>query len=370
MKKKLTAALCVVCLLLGLAVPVLAASVLGDADGDGKLSPEDARIVLRVSVKLDDPGAYADLMDVDGDGKITAEDARLVLRRCVGLESSFPAEERFAPPLEDVNLNVSVAAPRALLYDVAGNRLLFRKNIDEKTAPASLIKLLTALTALAYCAPSQVCTVGDEIDLIAEDSSVCPLEKGWRLTLEQLLHGMLLPSGNDAAYCTAANVARIVTGAPAPAMAVSYFTIMMNQTAKELGMTDTYVTTPDGYDAPGQYTTARDLLTLARAALQNDVIVGVCAKNSVSYTMNDGTAVTWKSTNRYLNPTDKYYDSRVFGLKGGFTDDAGCCLIAACAQNGRKYIAIIMGTDTFEARYDCATTLMNAAALYQAGILK
>ncbi len=361
--------ICVICLLFSFAAVGFAASDLGDADGDGKLLPEDARIVLRVSVKLDDPGAYADRMDVDGDGKITAEDARLVLRRCVGLEESFPAESFLAPPKEDVTLNVSVAAPRALLYDVADNRLLYQKNIDEKTAPASLIKLLTALTALEYCAPSQLCTVGDEIDLIAEDSSICPLKKGWKLTLEQLMHGMLLPSGNDAAYCVAANVGRMVTGA-APAMAVSYFTIMMNQTAKKLGMNDTYVTTPDGYDAPGQYTTARDLLTLSRAALRNDLIVGICGKSSVSYTMTDGTVATWKSTNRYLNPSDTFYDQRVYGLKGGYTDDAGVCLIATCRQTGRDYIVIVMGVESFTERYDMATLLMNSAAMYQTGILR
>ncbi len=367
MLKKWIAALCAACLLFTFAAPVWAASSLGDADGDGTLTPEDARIVLRVSVKLDDPGAYADRMDVDGDGRIAAEDARLVLRRFVGLETRFPADTALEPPKEDVNLNVAVGAPRALLYDVSGNRLLFQKNIDVRTAPASLIKLLTALTALKYCSPNQICTVGNEIDLIAEDSSVCPLQKGWQLTLEQLLHGMLMPSGNDAAYCVAANVGRIVTGATY-SQAVAYFTLMMNQTAKELGMNDTYVTTPDGYDAEGQYTTARDLLTLSRAALQNELIAGICAKSTVSYTIR-GVNVTWNSTNRYLNPADKFYDKRFYGLKGGYTDDAGVCLIAPGRQTGRDYIGIVMGVESFTDRYDMATLLLNTAAMYQAGII-
>lgn len=366
--KKWIAVVCTLCLLFALALPAMAVSSLGDADGDGKLSPEDARIVLRVSVKLDSPGAYADRMDVDGDGKTSAEDARLILRRCVGLENRFPAEPAFDPPKEDVQLPVSINAPRALLYDVTGNRLLYKKNIDVKTAPASLIKLLTALTALKYCAPTQICTVGNEIDLIAEDSSVCPLQKGWQLTLEQLLHGMLLPSGNDAAYCVAANVGRLVTGATY-AQAVSYFTIMMNQTAKELGMKDTYVTTPDGYDAQGQYTTARDLLTLSRAALQNELIAKICAKSTVSYTLANGTKVTWNSTNRYLNPSDTFYDQRVYGLKGGYTDDAGVCLIATARQTGRDYIVIVLGVESFTERYDMATLLLNTAAMYQAGLI-
>ena len=362
--KKATVVICLLCLLLSLAVPVGAAAVLGDADGDGVLSPEDARLTLRASVRLDVPGANAGQMDVDGDGRVTSEDARLILRRFVGLESAFPAEDTLSAPKEDVAIPVRVSAPRALLYQAEGNRLLFQKNVDERTAPASLIKLLTALTALKYCAPTQPCIVGDEIDMIAEDSTVCPLEKGWRLTLEQLLHGMLVPSCNDAAYSVAANVGRVVTGAGTPKLAIAYFTIMMNETAKELGMKDTYVTTPDGYDAPGQYTTARDLLTLARAALQNEVVAAICAKSGVTFTMSDGTVATWKSTNRFLNPADSLYDARAYGLKGGFTDEAGCCLIAAFEQGGRHYVAVVLGAESFTERYECAAELLNAAIAY------
>ena len=365
--KKATVFICLCCLLVTLAVPVHAA-LLGDADGDGVLSPEDARVTLRVSVKLDDPGANAGQMDVDGDGRVTAEDARLILRRYVGLESAFPAEGKLLAPKEDVQITVSTPAPRALLYQAEGNRLLFQKNIDERTAPASLIKLLTALTALKYCAPSQPCIVGNEIDMIAWDSSVCPLQKGWRLTLEQLLHGMLLPSGNDAAYSVAANVGRVTTGAGSPQLAISYFRVMMNEMAKELGMTETYVVSPDGYDAMGQFTTTRDLLTLARAALQNEVIASICAKPSVTFTMSDGAVVTWRSTNRFLNPADSLYDARAYGLKGGFTDDAGCCLIAAFEQGGRHYIAIVMGADSYTKRYEWATGLLNAAVANQSRI--
>ena len=366
--KKATVVICLLCLLISLAVPVRAAALLGDADGDGVLSPEDARVTLRVSVGLDDPGANADRMDVDGDGRVTAEDARLILRRYVGLESAFPVDGPPPAPKEDVQIPASTPAPRALLYRAEGNRLLYKKNIDERTAPASLIKLLTALTALKYCAPSQPCIVGNEIDMIAWDSSVCPLQKGWRLSLEQLMHGMLLPSGNDAAYCVAANVGRVVAGAGSPQLAVSYFKVMMNEMAKELGMKDTYVTTPDGYDAIGQFTTTRDLLTLARAALKNEVITAICAKPSVTFTMSDGAVVTWRSTNRFLNPADSLYDARAYGLKGGFTDDAGCCLIAAFEQGGRHYIVIVMGADSYTKRYEWAASLLNAAVANQSRI--
>lgn len=359
--KKLSGLLCAVALLFSLVAPCFAVSVCGDADGDGSVTPADARLVLRIAVGLEPAEGIAVPLDVDLDGDVTPADARLVLRRSVGLEKLFPAEMPFTPPIEGESPDVAIDAPRALLYDATDNRLLFRKNIDEKTAPASVIKLLTALTALKYCAPDDVFTVGDEIDLIGKDSSVSDLKKGWRLTLEQLLYGMMLPSGNDAAYCVAVNVARTLGDCPDPREAVARFASLMNETTLELGMTDTCVVSPDGYDAPGQYTTARDLLTLARAALQNELLTAVCGTFETTFTpAGEENPQTWKNTNRYLNPEDRFYDPHVFGLKGGYTEDAGCCLLSAWRVNGRDYIVLLMGLDSFNARYHLSSLLVNA----------
>lgn len=144
--KKLSGLLCAVALLFSLAAPCFAVSVCGDADGDGSVTPADARLVLRIAVGLEPAEGIAVPLDVDLDGDVTPADARLVLRRSVGLEKLFPAEMPFTPPIEGESPDVAIDAPRALLYDATDNRLLFRKNIDEKTAPASVIKLLTALT--------------------------------------------------------------------------------------------------------------------------------------------------------------------------------------------------------------------------------
>ena len=404
--KKITALLCAFCLLFSLTAAGFAAAPLGDTDGDGAVTPADARAVLRVSVRLDEPGAYADAMDVDADGRITAADARLVLRRAVGIVMRFPPEMPIPVPREENAFVLDIGAPRALFYEADGNVILYRKGIDEWTAPASTIKLLTALTALQYCDPDREFTVGDEIDLIGWDSSVCGLEKGMIFTLRQLLYGMLLPSGNDAAFCIAANVARTLTDCGGTEDAVRYFVDLMNETAWEIGMDHTNVVSPDGYDAPGQHTTARDLLTLARTVLENDLILQICATRVITFDLvyeetdepeaeepeeeepiaaEEGTApeegaqdgepgekpggkkeekptdITWYSTNRFLNRGDKFYDERVYGLKGGFTDDAGCCLIAAYRHEGKNYIAIVMGADSFDKRYEWAAAMMTAA---------
>ncbi|MBQ6065384.1 MAG: D-alanyl-D-alanine carboxypeptidase [Clostridia bacterium] len=407
--KKIAALFCAFCLLFSLAAAGFAVSPLGDTDGDGAVTPADARAVLRVSVRLDEPGEYADAMDVDADGHVTAADARLVLRRAVGIIMRFPPEMPIPVPREENAFSLTVEAPRALLYEAEDNTILFQKEIDERTAPASTIKLLTALTALKYCDPEKEFTVGDEIYLIGWDSSVCGLEEGMIFTLRQLLYGMLLPSGNDAAFCIAANVGRTLFDCDDTEDAVRRFVSLMNHTAWEIGMDHTNVVSPDGYDAPGQHTTARDLLTLARTALDNELILQICATRAVTFdllyeetdepeekgptTAEEGPAVseeettpeegaqngesgeepgekkeekptdiTWYSTNRFLNQGDRFYDRRVFGLKGGFTDDAGCCLIAAYRHEDKTYIAIVMGANSFDGRYECASAMMNAAA--------
>ena len=342
--------------------PTASAAVLGDADGDGEITPADARAALRVAVQLDRPDERAGDMDVDGDGKITPDDARFILRRAVWLDCLFPVEAPYPAPADGGPLAVTVDAPFALVYAEDENLLLYRQNIYEPTAPASLLKLLTALTALRWCEPTQLFAVGDEIDMIAEDSSVCGLEKGWQLPLEHLLCGAMLCSGNDAAYCIAVNVARTVADVGSDAQAVACFVGLMNRTARELGMASTVAMTPDGYDAPGQRSTPADLLTLARAALDNRLLADICSRPSFSFSLPDKTEIVWKSTNRYLNQNDRFYDPHVDGLKGGFTDDAGCCLISSWQIAGKRYIAIVMGLDSFNARYHLSSVLMNAVA--------
>ena len=343
-----------------LPVPTSATDIhYGDANGDGDISAADARIILRVAVGLHTSGEYAIEMDVDGDAVISAADARLVLRYAVGLENYFPVELPFSPPEEVQSFSTHIGTHSALLYNMNTNMLLYQKDIDEKTAPASLIKLLTALTALKYCDPDQEFIVGEEIELIGEESSLCLLQKGMRLTLHQLLYGMCLPSGNDAAYCIAANVAHILKKNLTAEQAIQYYVNLMNCEAKKLGMTNTVIMTPDGYDQEGQFTTTRDLLVLSRAALQNDLIVEVCSTFRKRITLTDGRFYIWENTNRFLNPSDRYYDSRVNGLKGGYTDDAGCCLITSFKQAGNTYIIIVMGADQFSERYEFTSKLMD-----------
>ena len=360
--KKLAIAVCALCLSVVFCVTAFAAADLGDADGDGQITPADARLVLRIAVQLEEPATDAGDPDVDGDGSVSPADARYVLRRAVSLDWFFPVEAPFKAPTTGKPLDAEIDAPFALVYDAGHNSLLYRQNVDGQTAPASLLKLLTAITALKYCDVGLPCVVGDEIDLIAEDSSVCGLEKGWELPLEHLLYGMMLCSGNDAAYSVAANVAKAVADVKTEEEAVRYFVRLMNLTAKELGLSSTRAMSPDGYDAPDQHTTPADLLTLTRAALEIPLLTEICSQYSFSFALPDGKEISWYSTNRYLNPSDRFYDPHVYGMKGGFTDDAGCCLISVWQVEGENYVVIVMGLDSFNARYHQSSVLMHAVA--------
>ena len=332
-----------------------AASRIGDANGDGRITAADARIVLRVAAGLTTVSDKS-LLDVDGNDIVTSSDARYILRFAAKLENAFPAEELVpAVGIGDVN------AESALLYHMNADTVLYRKNTSARIAPASLVKLLTSLTALRYCPEDTVFTVGDEIDLRGYNSSVCYLQKGWRASLKTLITGMLSSSGNDAAYCIAVNVAKQFDIFSSDAAAVQYFMNLMNAAAKEIGMTDSHFINPDGYDAEGQYTTAADLLLLAKAAVKNELIKHVCSQYRSAAYLADGGGVTWYNTNRMLNPNDAFYRPEVTGLKTGSTAAAGSCVIITFTRAGREYIAIVLGAPSDEERYKTAGILIDAA---------
>ena len=351
----LSVLLCIVLLLTAVTSYCVSAQRFGDTDGDGSVTAADARYVLRTAVGLEFP-ADRSVLDVDGDAEITAYDARLVLRYSVGLDRTFPVERTS----EEEPITANPDAECAVLYDADSDRILFRKNSTKLTAPASLVKLLTTVTALQNCPEEQVFQVGEEIDLIGYNSSVCYLQKGWGASLKTLITGMLSSSGNDAAYCIAVNVARRIYPGISDQAAVQRFVEMMNQTAAQLGMRSSRLLNPDGYDADGQYTTAEDLLMLAKAALGFPTIRKICGKYRIEAYLADGKGVTWYNTNRMLNPNDAFYHSAVTGLKTGSTAAAGNCIIVSFNRAGREMIAVILGAVSDDERYRSAEALMQA----------
>lgn len=252
-------------------------------------------------------------------------------------------------------------SPYIVLYDVTGGQLLYSKNADAKCYPASLTKMVTALVTLDYATPEDVITVGSEVSMISAGSSRAYLTAGTRLTTTQLLQALMLPSGNDAAYVAAVYVGRIIAGDPAldRYAAVSKFCDAMNKKAADLGCTGSKFVNPDGYHEDGHYTTAADMLKIALATIDNELLRQIVSTPRVQTNLVSGQRVDWQNSNRLLQPDNAYTYEGAFGLKTGSTDEAGYCLAACATRDGRTTISIVMGAQQENGRWDDTRGLLD-----------
>jgi D-alanyl-D-alanine carboxypeptidase (penicillin-binding protein 5/6) len=277
-------------------------------------------------------------------------------------QAASPDEEVKSADTEDIkHISVDIAASNAYVFNINTDSVLYEKNSNERISPASTAKMLTALTVLEYCPLDELFTVGAEVEIIAADSSKAWLRKGDKLTVKQLLIALLLPSGNDAAYTLAVNAGKKIAGKHdiGTRQAINVFVDAMNQKAKEIGASSSDFSNPDGYDEGGQYTTAFDLAQIAKACLENDVLVEIMSSYKISDTLNGGRKVTYTSTNELLNPDSRYYYSKAIGLKTGSTGDAGSCLVSAAYIDGQTYICVVMGSSA-EIRFADSLTVFGA----------
>ncbi len=255
----------------------------------------------------------------------------------------------------------SISAPYAGLYNLSTGEALYEKSAGTKVSPASLTKILTAVTALTYMDADTVLTVGTELELLPKRSSLCLIDKGHRLTLYDLLTGMLVASGNDAAYTIAVNVSRQVmdSNAVSNKEALSYFTDLMNATAQAIGCTDSNFTTPDGFDSEGQYTTIRDLMLICNYALDFKEIRELTCIVKKKVIFESGENVTWLNSNKLLHRESPYYYSQAVGIKTGTTPLSGMCLAAVAELKGQTYLVIICGCKSEDERYTSAINLFD-----------
>lgn len=274
--------------------------------------------------------------------------------------SSRPESSRSEPvstTSESPIIRVPQPAPDYTAYEVycvEENRILIGENIYRKIAPASLTKLLTASVALKYCDPDEVVTVGTEIELVQPESSLCLISKRQRLTMYDLLTGLLLPSGNDAAYTIAVHVARKVSGLPdlRDRAAVRYFCTLMNEFGEEIGLRNTHFVNPEGWDDPRHYTTASDLTKITKYALSVPEIREIVSTRKYDAYFVSGETITWYNGNQLLYPDSDFYCEDAIGMKTGYTDNAGRCLIAAFEKSGKTYIITMLGCNDPEWRYN------------------
>lgn len=230
---------------------------------------------------------------------------------------------------------------------------------DERIYPASVTKLFTAYIANQYLQPDRQITAGDALDMIYPGSSVAELEKGDTLTTQRLVEGMLLPSGNDAAYVLAVEAGRLLGDSGASAAdAAAVFVAEMNAQAKLLGMTGTHFANPDGIHEDDHYTTFHDLAILGSLALEDPVLMRYAHVASDTVTLTGGTK-EWKNTNALIHEDSEYYCPYAIGLKTGQTPSAGSCLLSAFEYDGTTLLIGVFGCPEVEDRFADTLQLFN-----------
>ncbi len=226
-----------------------------------------------------------------------------------------------------------VSAESFIILDLDSGTELFARNPDEKLKPASITKLMTALVALDYYQVSDLLTVKRLSPEPGE--SEMGLQVGDIVSVHNLLYGLLVPSGNDAAYTIADNYPG----------GIENFIYAMNNKANILGMKNTHFENPSGLDSLNHYSSAKDIAFLTTVALRNKLISKIVATYGITLTDITGKRFyEMKNVNKFLD-----YFSGADGVKTGFTNEAGECLVASVTRNGHRLISVVLkSNDRFE----------------------
>ena len=227
---------------------------------------------------------------------------------------------------------ISLASRIALIYDRASGRILYEKNGNKQTPMASTTKIMTAIVVLENANLTDVVTISSKAAGIG--GSRLGLKKNDKITVNDLLYGLMLRSGNDAAIALAIHVGGSVEG----------FAEMMNNKAKELGLVNSHFVVPHGLDNDGHYTTAYELAKIADYALNIDKFKEIVSTRNTTIYIN-GYAKAINNTNQLLGSV-----SGVYGVKTGFTNGAGRCLVTACKRDDLDVITLIIGANTTKQR--------------------
>ena len=251
-----------------------------------------------------------------------------------------------------------IGATSYLLIDAQTGQELAALDPDTPLAPASLTKLMTSYVVFKALAQDQI-DLTDEVT-VSEKAWRMPgsrmfIEVGTRVSVHDLLMGMIVQSGNDASVALAEHIAGTE----------EVFAQMMNQYAAQLGMSATHFVNATGMPAEGHVTTARDLAILSRAMI-NEFPEHYAWHSIREFTYND---ITQPNRNTLL-----WRDPSVDGLKTGHTEEAGYCLVASAERNGMRLISVVLGTSSDKARSDGSQALLNygfrffeTRLLYRAG---
>ena len=250
--------------------------------------------------------------------------------------STAPAVTVVPPPPE-------IQASSYLIMDAESGYFTVEKNIDQRVEPASLTKMMTAYVVAGQIAEGHI-AMGDQVTISERawrmGGSRMFIEVGKKVSVEDLLMGVIIQSGNDASVALAEHVSGTEEA----------FADLMNQYAAELGMQGSHFMNSSGWPHEDHYTTARDMALLARALIRDHP--GIYAMHSIrEFTYND---IKQTTRNRLL-----WKDASVDGIKTGHTESAGYCLVASAVRDGLRLISVVMGADGTGARTSATQALLN-----------
>lgn len=230
----------------------------------------------------------------------------------------------------------------AILINAKNGEILYEYNAHDKAYPASTTKVLTALLALENESDysKQIIPSHYAIYSVKVGSSIAYFSEGENLTFDQVMYGLLLPSGNDAANIIAEEIGG----------SISNFVSMMNDRAVELGAKNTNFTNPSGSHDNNHYTTAYDLSLFAKEAMKHEKFREIISSSSyiMPSTNRSSTERKFTNTNKLLSPNNQYYYEYATGMKTGYTSNARNCLIASASRNGVDLISVVLGGTTTE----------------------
>lgn len=226
--------------------------------------------------------------------------------------------------LPTATMAINVPSESAILIEEKTGRILYNKNSETKMAMASTTKIMTAILAIEYGDLDDVVVVDEEAANV-EGSSIY-IEKGDKITLEDLVYGLMLRSGNDAAYAIATHISG----------SLKNFVKLMNEKAHIIGATNTNFTNPHGLYEKEHYTTAKDLALITQYAFKNEDFKKIMSAKKADIKINNQVHTLYNK-NKLLTG----YDGGN-GVKTGYTIDAGKCLVFSAEREGLQMIGVIL----------------------------
>ena len=241
------------------------------------------------------------------------------------------------------------------LFDITDGQVMYSKNAFERLYPASITKVMTALIAIKYGDLTDTVTVTEDAVITEAGATLAGIHPGDQLTMEQLLYGLMLPSGNDAGAAIAVHMAG----------SIDAFAELMNREAQKLGATGTHFMNPHGLTNTDHYTTAYDLYLIFNEALKQPEFRKVTGTTSYTADYIDGSgnpvSTTWEGGNWYMVAQRQTPDGlTVFSGKTGTTSAAGFCLIMASRdQKEKEYISVVLKAPSRPGLYDNMTNIIS-----------